>query len=251
MRRKTEVVRELMKVVAARRAANDPSRTDILSLLLSARDEEGKPLTDDELRDELLTMLLAGHETTATALSWTFACILQHPEVEERLRTGEPEWLDAVIKEALRLRPILPDVVRKLKAPMTVAGYEIPEGANLMPTIYLAHRNPEKFPEPERFKPERFLGAKVDPYAWLPFGGGIRRCIGMAFALYEMKIVVAEIIRRTRLSLADPHIRVVRRTITLAPSGGTRVVLRERLPATAPRADATRTSPAAGDRALP
>ncbi len=251
MRRRKAVVAELLEIVRARRDAADPSRTDILSLLLSARDEEGQPMTEAELLDELMTMLLAGHETTATALSWAFACILQHPEVGQRLQAGSPEYLDAVIKESMRLRPILPDVVRKLKAPMKIAGYEIPAGVNLMPTIYLAHRNPQKYPEPEQFRPERFLGVKVDPYAWLPFGGGIRRCLGMAFALTEMKIVIAETLRRARFTLDSKQIRVVRRTITLAPSGGTRVVLRERLPASGLRPDARRTSPAADGPAPP
>lgn len=246
MARKAAVDKELMAMVAARRASADASRGDVLSLLLAARDEQGQPLSDSELRDELVTMLLAGHETTATALSWAFANILSHPEVAQRLRLevetarGEGgaldvgavpklEYLDAVIKESLRLRPIVPDVVRKLTRPTTVAGHEIPAGAALMPTISLAHRRAESWPEPLRFNPDRFVGAKVDPNAWLPFGGGVRRCIGFAFALYEMKIVLAQLLLGARLELASKTLpRVVRRSITLAPEGGTRVVLTRR-----------------------
>jgi cytochrome P450 len=246
LRRRDAVDRAIRAVLRARMAASDRAGTDILSLLLGARDEHGLPMTEDELRDELMTMLIAGHETTATALSWTFACLLEHPEVAARLvaeldgaraPSGALDWdavagleyLDAVIKETLRVRPILPDVVRQLQRPMRFAGFDLPAGVNLTPCIHLAHRRPEIYPEPTRFRPERFLGAKVDPYAWLPFGGGIRRCLGMAFALYEMKIVLAVMLSRARLRLASPGaVRVVRRTITLAPEGGTRAVLEAR-----------------------
>ena len=205
-------------------------------------------MTEDELRDELVTMLIAGHETTATALAWVFAFILHQREVAARLqdelegalrsdgtldlgKLTSNEYLDAVIKEAMRLRPIVPDVVRRVQEPITVAGYEIPVGAFLTPCIHLAHRRPESWPEPERFRPERFLGAKVDPYTWFPFGGGIRRCLGMAFALYEMKIVVGVTLLRARLRLAtDAFPKIVRRAVTLAPAGGTPVVLEERRP---------------------
>jgi cytochrome P450 len=245
LRRREKVDRALRAILRAKMAKPDPSRTDILSMLLSARDEEGRAMTEDELRDELVTMLVAGHETTATALAWVFAFVLEHRQVAARLQEelagtlgddGRPdlgkltsnEYLDAVIKESMRLRPIVPDVVRRVQAPMTIAGYDIPEGAFLTPCIHLAHRRPESWPEPDRFFPERFLGAKVDPYAWFPFGGGIRRCLGMAFALYEMKIVVGVTLLRARLRLADGAPKIVRRTVTLAPAGGTRVILEER-----------------------
>jgi cytochrome P450 len=235
LRRRAALARALDDVVAARRASGGGG-SDILSLLLAARDEDGQPMSDEELVDELVTMLVAGHETTATALSWTFACMLQDAPVEARLRdeiagaAGDPAalaalpWLDAVIKETLRLRPIVPDVVRKLQAPMRFAGFDLPAGVHLAPCIHLAHRRPEVYPEPDRFRPERFLGLRPDPYAWLPFGGGIRRCLGMAFALYEMKIVVGVLLARLRLELERPGtVRVVRRSVTLAPGGGTRV----------------------------
>jgi cytochrome P450 len=246
LRRREKVDRALRAILRAKMAAPDRGRTDILSLLVSARDEEGRAMTEDELRDELVTMLVAGHETTATALAWVFAFVLSRPDVGARLQEelegalhadGEPdvarltsnEYLDAVIKESLRLRPIVPDVVRRVQSPIRVAGYEIPVGAFLTPCIHLAHRRPESWPEPERFRPERFLGAKVDPYSWLPFGGGIRRCLGMAFALYEMKIVVGVTLLRARLRLGtDAPPKVVRRSVTLAPAGGTPVVLEER-----------------------
>jgi cytochrome P450 len=249
-RRREAVVAELRDIIRSRREADDPSRTDILSLLLAARDEEGQSMTDDELVDELITMLVAGHETTATALSWAFGCLLADADVQQRLdgelagALGEAgaidagaltrnEYLDAVIKESLRLRPILPDVVRRTQVPFSIAGYEVPAGVNLTPCIYLTHQRAELYPEPERFRPERFVGAKVDPYGWFPFGGGIRRCLGMAFALYEMKVVLGVTLLRARLRLAPGKpIRTVRRNITLAPSGGTRVVLLERRPRT-------------------
>jgi cytochrome P450 len=246
LRRRDKVDRALRAILRAKMAAPDPSRVDILSLLLSARDEEGRAMTEDELRDELVTMLIAGHETTATALAWVFAFVLSHPDVAQRLQDeidgavradGTPdlgkltanEYLDAVIKEAMRLRPIIPDVVRRVQQPTTLAGYDIPVGAFLTPCIHLAHRRPESWPEPDRFRPERFLGAKVDPYTWFPFGGGIRRCLGMAFALYEMKIVVGVTLASARLKLAtDAPMKIVRRGVTLAPAGGTPVVLEER-----------------------
>lgn len=245
VRRREAVDRELRKILRARMATPDPTRTDILSLLLSARDEDGRAMSEDELRDELLTMLLAGHETTATALAWTFACILDTPEVSARLddelarvrgANGEidiaalvrNEYLDAVVKESLRLRPIIPDVVRRVQQPYRIAGYDVPVGAFLTPCIHLVHRRADLYPEPDRFRPDRFVGVKPDPYAWFPFGGGIRRCLGMAFALYEMKVVLGIILAHAQLRLADQRpIGVVRRGITLAPSGGTRVVLRD------------------------
>jgi cytochrome P450 len=243
VKRRAEVTRALREVIGARKAsiaAGAAPGTDILSLLLAARDEDGQPMTDDELCDELVTMLIAGHETTATALSWAFAVLLEHRDVAARLREevagiDDPaalagvEYLDLVVKETLRLRPIIPDVVRKTQRPITFAGYDIPAGVSLTPVIYLAHRRPESWPDPERFDPERFRGAKIDPYAWFPFGGGIRRCLGMAFAMYEMKIVLGMILPRVTMRLEKPgSVPVVRRTITLAPKGGTRVVMSAR-----------------------
>ena len=245
LRRRDAASVALRRILRARLAS--PARgTDILSLLLAARDEHGVAMTEDELRDELMTMVVAGHETTATALSWAIALLLDHPDVLARLRTEldgagtadgalDPaavtglDYLDGVVKETLRVRPIIPDVVRELQRPMRFAGFDIPAGTFLAPCIHLAHRRAEAFPEPARFRPERWLGAKVDPYTWLPFGGGIRRCLGMAFAIYEMKLVLAIMVTRLRLRLARPGpVAIVRRTITLAPEHGTRVVLESR-----------------------
>ncbi|HEY7958322.1 MAG TPA: cytochrome P450 [Polyangia bacterium] len=244
LRLKGEVDRALYAIIAERRRADAADRTDILSLLLAARDEEGRPMSDAELRDELVTMIAAGHETTATALSWAFERILATPEVAARLdaelasacgsdfdptRAGALPYLDAVIKETLRLRPIIPLVVRQLKEPYQIAGHLLPAGAHVAPCIWLTQRRADLYPDPERFFPERFLDRKIDPYTWLPFGGGIRRCIGMAFAQFEMTIVLATVLGRLRLRLAPGvPVRTVRRSITFAPSGGTRVIAERR-----------------------
>jgi cytochrome P450 len=246
LRSREAVDRELYALIDERRRAKDlDAREDILSLLLRARDEDGQPMTDVELRDELVTILVAGHETTATTLSWAFDQILAEPRVAKKIdaeltrvlggKRLDPaalpklEYLDAVIKETLRLRPILPIVARELAEPLEIAGCSLPVGTKIAPCIYLAHRRPETYPEPTRFYPERFVDAKIDPYAWLPFGGSVRRCLGMAFALYEMKIILAAVLSRAHLRLASGEpARIVRRGITLAPSGGTRVILAER-----------------------
>jgi cytochrome P450 len=228
--------------IARRRAqgASGSNRTDVLALLLSARDEDGHQLGDVELRDELMTLLVAGHETTATALCWAFERILSAPVVYARLREeqdrvvgNEPlgsehfsrfEYLDATIHEVLRLRPIIPMVGRRLHAPLSLGDWELPEGVVVAPSIYLTHRNPAIYDDPETFRPERFLGKRPDPYAWFPFGGGIRRCLGMAFALYEMKVVMATLLAAADLELAEPApLATVRRSITFSPRGGTRV----------------------------
>jgi cytochrome P450 len=208
-------------------------------MLMQARDEAGQPLSDVELRDELMTALAAGHETTATALAWAFERILSHPEVHARLRdeleaaggTGaSPQklsqlpYLDATIKEVLRQRPVVPIVGRVLQEPARIGGYDFPSGSAVGASIYLAQRNPDVYPEPERFRPERFVGVQPDPVSWLPFGGGIRRCIGAQFALYEMKIVLATMLAHCEFSLAQASpARAVRRAVTLFPEHGTRI----------------------------
>jgi cytochrome P450 len=231
----------LYEEIDRRRASpNGAHRTDVLALLMSAIHEDGQPMTNLELRDEMMTLMAAGHETTATALAWTFERVLSHRAVHERLRAElrdvvgagpiapehlpQLEYLDATIKEALRLRPVIPNVARIVKIPITLRGYELPVGTLITPSIYLTHRNPEIYPEPARFRPERFLGVKPDPYAWLPFGGGIRRCLGMAFALYEMRIVMATVLLETDLGLARGTTgRMARRGITFAPRDGVQV----------------------------
>jgi cytochrome P450 len=233
----------LLAEIADRRDAPDvASRTDILSLLLQATHEDGAKMTDAELRDELITLLIAGHETASTALDWAFQLILEHEDVRERLEAEldaasagddriDParlmglEYLDAVVKETLRLRPIVPIVIRQTKGSVAIRGRTIPPGVRVAACLYLAHRRREVFPDPEVFRPERFLGTKVDPYTWLPFGGGIRRCVGMPFAMLELKTVLATVLSSARLRLAPgPRPTVRRHGLTLAPSNGTRVV---------------------------
>jgi cytochrome P450 len=232
----------LFAAFAQRRAEGPTGRTDILTMLLEARDEDGQPLSDQHLRDEMITLLIAGHETTATSLSWIFSRILKRPDVMEKLRqelqtvvgTGpvtpkhvaQLEYLDATIKETLRLNPIVPLVGRRLQTPTRIGGRELPAGVVVSPCIYLTHRRPDLWAEPEQFNPDRFLGKKPTPYEFFPFGGGVRYCLGAAFATYEMKIVLAEILLRTELRLAPGYTpRMVRRGITFAPSEGVPVVV--------------------------
>ena len=205
---------------------------DIFSMLLEARDPDGEPLSDVELRDELMTLLVAGHETTATALAWALELLGRHPDVLAKLlddeRSGGGEYMDAVIKETLRLRPVVPAVARRLQAPMEFGGWELPAGVLIAPSIYLTQRREDLYPEPLAFRPERFLGDDAPgTYEWIPFGGGVRRCLGASFALYEMRIVLREALRAVRLG-TDPGRRpesVTRRAITLAPTRGARIMV--------------------------
>jgi cytochrome P450 len=234
----------LYELIAERRAdTRVRERKDVLAMLLAAKDEQGKGMSDVELRDELMTALGAGHETTATALAWAVERILATPDVHARLREEvrgsmngaglDPEklaalpYLDATIKEVLRLRPVIPVVARILKEPFTIGGYDLPVGTPVAPCIYLAQRDPNVYPDPEAFRPERFLNTSPDPFSWLPFGGGPRRCVGAAFALYEMKIVLGTLFAEANLSLAQKTpARVRRRAITFWPEHGTRVMAR-------------------------
>ena len=222
------VDRLLYEEIRARRGASDlTERDDILSLLLQAIDEEGEPMGDQELRDELVTLLVAGHETTATALSWAVERLLRTPGAMERIRDEEgTAYVEAVCLETLRLRPVLPLVVRKLKEPMRIAGLDLPAGVKVAPSILLVHRREDIYPEPHAFRPERFLGVKPGTYTWIPFGGGVRRCLGAAFALFEMQTVLGAVAERTRLRPADPAPEhTLRRSITLTPDRGAEVVL--------------------------
>lgn len=245
--------------IAQRRTEVDPSRTDILNLLLSARDEHDQPMTDIELHDELITLLVAGHETTATALSWALYWICTLPEVHERLVREldmlapdvDPSsllqipYLNAVCQETLRLYPVaMITFPRVAKLPFQLMDYQIEAGTAIAPCIYLLHRRPDLYPEPERFKPERFLERQYSPFEFLPFGGGNRRCIGMAFALLEMKLVLATILVRFDLTLAEKGpILPARRGVTLAPSTGVHMIARRRpsrSPQPAPKTDRLR-----------
>ncbi len=213
-----------------RREPGHEERDDVLSLLLSARDEDGEAMSDQELRDEMVTVLGAGHETTATGLAWAVERLVRNPTVLAKLReslaAGEDEYLNATVKETLRARPVIVDVARKLKAPATIGDYELETGQFVLPAIAALHYRDDLFPEPEEFRPERFLESKTDNYAWIPFGGGVRRCIGASFAEYEMRTILRQFVERAELRAVDqaPE-RVKVRNITLAPARNTRVTL--------------------------
>jgi cytochrome P450 len=223
--------------IARRRSQTDlGERTDILSLLMLARDEDGAAMTDAELRDELVTLLLAGHETTATAVAWAVERLVRHPVKLARLvaeiDAGEgDEYMQAVISETLRVRPVVPMVVRVLQEPLSVGGRELPKGARVVPSIYLTNRNPRVYEAPSKFMPERFLENPPETFSWIPFGGGIRRCIGASFATLEMKLILQTMLGELTPSLPDRGGRLWRRgewnrrrAITLVPAAGARVV---------------------------
>jgi len=216
----------LAEEIAERRA--DP-REDILSLLVGARFEDGGAMDDGEVRDQLMTLLLAGHETTATGLAWTFDLLLRHPKALERLvaevDAGEDAYLRAVVAESLRLRPVIPIAGRRLSDELRIDGHVLPPGTDVTPAIWLAHTRADRYREPFAFRPERFLEMKPATYAWIPFGGGVRRCLGAAFAEMEMRVALAEILRRRTLRPASREAeRVARRNVTFSPRNGTRVV---------------------------
>jgi cytochrome P450 len=215
--------------IASRRQADDlAERDDVFSALLLASDENGERLSDPEVRDELVTLLLAGHETTATGLAWTFDLLLHTPRVLDRCDPEDVAYLDAVVKESLRLRPVIPGVGRVVRGePFALGPYVIPPGIEINPSIRVMHRRPDLYPDPAAFRPERFLGEDApDTYTWVPFGGGTRRCLGASFALMEMRIVVQRVLARTRLRAADPAVEKVQfRGITLAPRNGVSVAL--------------------------
>ena len=241
VRHRRDVDGVLRAEIARRRANGTAGRTDVLSLLVEARDEDGQPMTDQELLDEMFTILGAGHETTAISMSWALYHVLGRPDVLERIRAEhrsvagdgpvEPEqlakleYLDAVIKESARLTPVATQVLRRLKVPMRIGGWSLPAGVNVSATIYATHHRADLWPEPERFDAERFVGARPSPYSFFPFGGGERRCLGAAFASYEMKVVLDRVLSRASLRLAPGYrMRPVLRAITVAPSAGMPVV---------------------------
>jgi cytochrome P450 len=234
-------VDELLRgeIAEHRRKPDLEERDDILSMLMLAEFEGGGSMDDTELRDQLMTLLLAGHETTATALAWTFDLVLRHPPVLERLRetleAGEEDYLRATISESLRLRPVIPLAGRRLANELCVDGLTLPAGTDVTPAIWLTHTRADLYPEPFAFRPERFLDEAPDTYAWIPFGGGIRRCLGASFAEFEMRIVLREVLTRCDLRKASPAPeRTGRRNITLSPRGGTPVVVTTRRPAREP-----------------
>jgi cytochrome P450 len=214
--------------IARRRTAPDlEERDDVFSALLLAEDEQGRRLSDREVRDELMTLLLAGHETTATGLAWTFDLLLHHPAVHKRALEGDDQYLDAAVKESLRIRPVIPGVGRVVRGePFRLNGWVIPPGVEINPSIRMIHRRADLYPEPGAFQPERFLGDDPpDTYTWLPFGGGTRRCLGASFALTEMRTVLRRVLQRTALAPADPKPDKIQfRGITLSPQNGVRAV---------------------------
>ncbi len=222
-------VDEILYAEIARRRS-DPElggRDDVFSALLLAEDEEGRRLNDREVRDELVTLLLAGHETTATGLAWSFDLLLHAPAIHQRAREGDDAYLDAVVKESLRIRPVIPGVGRVVRGePFRLNGYLIPPGVEINPSIRMIHRRADLYPAPATFKPERFLGPDApDTYTWLPFGGGTRRCLGASFAQTEMRVVLRRVLERAALRPASPELDKIHfRGITLAPRDGARVV---------------------------
>ena len=246
LQQRSRIDQLLYRLIDERRdQADDPNRIDILALLMTARDEAGQPMTDEELRDELITLLLVGHDTTASTLAWAFYWIHKTPGVLDKVMAelasipdnSDPialtrlPYLTAVCQEALRIRPVAPVAfARVTKHAFRVMDHEVPPGTSLLPAIYLTHRQPDLFPDPDQFRPERFLERQFSPYEYLPFGGGDRICIGMAFAQFEMKLALATILSRFRLKLAHSNpIKASRRGVTMAPGKNLRMVVSERI----------------------
>jgi cytochrome P450 family 135 len=238
LRKRAAPVDEILYAEIAERRA-DPElerRDDILSMLVGARFDDGDPIEDSELRDQLVTLLLAGHETTATALAWTFDLLLRNPGPMARLRDELDDeggdYLRAVISESLRLRPVVPLAGRRLGAELRAGEYLLPAGTDVTPAFWLTHTRPDIYPDPLEFRPERFLESPPETYAWVPFGGGVRRCLGAAFAEFEMRVVLREVLARCSLRGARraPE-RIARRNITFSPRRGTPVVVTARRPA--------------------
>jgi cytochrome P450 family 135 len=211
---------ELYRMIAERRAASDlADRDDVLSMLLLARDESGAGLSDSELRDELMTLLVAGHETTANSLAWAFERLARMPGGLERV-VEDADYADAAVRETLRLRPVIALVARRLTRDAEIAGRLLPEGAVLTPCILLVHRRADIYPDSDAFRPERFLERPPGTYTWIPFGGGVRRCVGATFAQMEMQVVLRTIAQRVRLEAVGEPEPIRRRAITLVPARG-------------------------------
>lgn len=241
LRTQQQISQLLLAEIRDRRQAHHPDRSDILSLLLETKDEEGEPMTDENLRDELMTLLLAGQETTATAIAWGLYWVHKLPEVRQKLRQeltslgnqARPieivklPYLTAVCNESLRIYPVsILTVPRAVKEPVELMGYQLEVGTRLYGCIYLTHHRPDLYPQSKEFKPERFLERQFSPSEFLPFGGGIRRCLGEALALFEMKLILAKIISNYQLTLADERPEYPRRRgVTLAPARGVRMII--------------------------
>lgn len=228
---KAEVAAMLLEDIREARASSGEDRDDILSMLVHATDADGEGLSDAEIHDELVTMLLAGHETTASSLAWALDLLVHHPEVlarlGEELRAGDDAYLDAVVTEALRVRPVVATCQRVLVEPQVFDGVTVEAGVTVLCSIWAVHRRPELYDDPLSFRPERFLAKRPSTYEWVPFGGGVRRCIGANFAPMEMREVLRQIVLSSDLVAADPELeRPVNRVVLMAPRNGTRVVRR-------------------------
>lgn len=228
--------------ITTRRSQLDPNRTDVLTLMLLARDEEGQGMTDQEIQDELMTLLFAGHETTATAIAWAVYWVHKQPQVYqklmEELQTLETDadpmtifrlpYLTAVCQETLRIYPVvLLTLLRRTKQPVELQGYHLDTGTIIVGSIYLTHQREDVYPEPKKFKPERFLERQFSPYQYLPFGGGSRRCLGMALANFEMRLVLATLLSNFEMELAENQpVKPQRRGLTLGPKGGVKMLMK-------------------------
>jgi cytochrome P450 len=224
-------------VIAARRGADDlAERGDILSMLLAARTEEGQPLSDREVRDELLTLVLAGFETTANSLAWTWERLLRTPHAHARLREAvrsgvqAAEHVEAAIIEGMRCRPVVPILGRRVQVPWRLGDYVIPAGSAVSISILLLHHREDLYPEPFAFRPERWLARKPGTYDWIPFGGGTRRCLGATLAMAEQRVVLAAMARALDLEAEHPEPEHAQhRNVTMIPARGARAILRTRL----------------------
>jgi|UPI0004AF6667 cytochrome P450 len=242
LRRREQVKKLIYEEIQQRQKQNDPSRTDVLSLLLTARDENDQPMTQQQLHDELITLLIAGHETTATALTWALYWIHKLPAVRKKLlqeigqlgnnldhnSIAKLPYLNAVCCETLRIYPVgMVTFPRIVKTPISMCGYQLPTGTTVMGCIYLTHHREDLYPQPKQFRPERFLEKQFSPYEYLPFGGGVKRCIGMAFAQFEMKVVLANILSRWELALTDNRdVQPKRRGLVTGPNRSIQMVVK-------------------------
>lgn len=229
-RQLARVDREILAEISRRRALEDlDEREDILSLLIGATDEDGEHLSNEELRDELMTLLIAGHETTATLLSWAIHDLARDPTSQDRLAEQGGAFCDAVVTETLRLHPPTGGVARRLREPLTIGGYDLPAGTDMVPVTLLVHRRADLYPDPWTFKPTRFLDTRPPAGGWFPFGGSVRRCIGASFAQFEAKIVLEELTKALSLRPVEQRPeRTSRRAIVLVPSKGARVIAQRR-----------------------
>jgi cytochrome P450 family 135 len=232
----------VLEEVDQRRQAADPDHHDVLGMFLDARDEHGAPMPDNEICDAMRTLLIGGHETTGSTLTWILERVTRHPDVLARLEAAafddDDDYIDAVIKETMRLRPVFPITARLATEPFDLSGLTIPAGTLVVPHITLVHRRPDLYPDPLAFRPERFLGTRAGTYTWIPFGGGPRRCIGAAFSLLETRIVLRTILRHAQLTPSHKRSeRVARHTITIVPARGGTITLSRRPPATGPGHD--------------